>query len=108
MRIEEMRSGRAYLGKRMPGSRIGGFEMRDTVHAIAPAPAEEIREERPQLPRTDLEKNQWSVVSFDGVEAGGLTYDQASRLMIVLGDNGIRGLCIVTDAAALNIPDRPC
>ena len=48
---------------------------------------------------TDLEKNQWTVVSFDGVEAGGLTYDQATRLMDVLGDNGINGLCIITDVA---------
>jgi len=104
MRIEEMRSGRAYLGRRTSLGEVSGFDRRDRS-VFPPAPVEEQRIERPRrsLPQTDLEKNQWSVVSFDGVEAGGLTYDQASRLMTVLGDNGLNGLCIITDIAALKI-----
>ena len=99
-----MRSGRAYLSKRMPSNGIGGFETRDVDHAFPTARVEARREEPSRIiPRSDLEKNQWSVVSFDGVEAGGLTYDQAMRLMTVLGDNGINGLCIITDVAALKI-----
>jgi hypothetical protein len=108
MRIQEMRSGRAYLTKRMSADQVTTFESRtardvfneDTqpVVAIRPEPKPTV-----QIPRSELEKNQWTVVSFDGVEAGGMTYDQASRLIKVLGENGINGLCIITDAAALNI-----
>ena len=103
-----MRSGRAYLTKRMSADQVTTFESRtardvfneDTqpVVAIRPEPKPNV-----QIPRSELEKNQWTVVSFDGVEAGGMTYDQASRLIKVLGENGINGLCIITDAAALNI-----
>jgi len=106
-----MRSGRAYLAKRPPAGRGTGFEQRELRVVFPPAPA--VREERdvepeqilhtpPQI-HTDLDENRWSVVSFNGVEAGGLTYDQAARLMDVLGENEIHGLCIITDAAALNI-----
>ena len=99
-----MRSGRAYLGKRSSGSGIRGFEQRELREVLLPARVEKVRETPPRnLPQSDLEKNQWSVVSFDGVEAGGLTYDQASRLIKVLGDYGLNGLCIITDVAALKI-----
>jgi hypothetical protein len=112
MRIEEMRSGRAYLSKRVGVQAVQAFESRDLRHVFEPAPRVEDEaeihiptlEERSE-PRidTDLDKNQWTLVSFNGVEAGGLTYRQAARLMEVLGENGIHGLCIITDAAALNI-----
>jgi hypothetical protein len=100
-----MRSGRAYLRRRTARGGVSGFERRDHGHTFPPVPVEEQRVERPRriLPQTDLEKNQWSVVSFDGVEAGGLTYDQATRLITALGDSGISGLCIITDIAALKI-----
>jgi hypothetical protein len=103
MRIEEMRSGRAYLGKRVHRGGIGGFETHDVGRVLPQAPAEERAEPGPVIPQSDLEKSQWSVVSFDGIEAGGLTYDQATRLMTVLGESGIHGLCIITDIAALNV-----
>jgi|GEM_PF-966576 len=108
MRIEQMRSGRAYLTKRPPTSGITSFEPREPRRSFARAPERKIPEPRPYAEpqpqiQSDLDKNQWSVVSFGGVEAGGLTYSQASRLMEVLGENGINGLCIITDAAALNI-----
>lgn len=104
-----MRSGRAYLNKRMPSDSIRTLESRDLRHAFAPAPpAERASELHPQAVtqtaiESDLDRNEWSVVSFSGVEAGGLTYSQAARLMDVLGDNGIKGLCIITDIAAIRI-----
>jgi len=48
----------------------------------------------------DLADPQWSVVSFDEVEAGGLTYFQAVNLVSELDASGIPGLCIITDNAA--------
>ena len=105
MRIEEMRSGRAYLGKRLPTSEIATFEPRELRHAFTPAHGPRAHvEKRPEI-ESDLDKNEWSVVSFNGVEAGGLTYRQATRLMDVLGDNAIPGLCIITDLAAMRIGD---
>ena len=98
-----MRSGRAYLAKRRPSRRIETFESRDLRHAFPPAPVIELASgPEPQI-ESELDKNQWSVVSFSGVEAGGLTYDQAVRLIEVLGENDIHGLCIITDVAALQI-----
>jgi len=48
----------------------------------------------------DLADPKWSVVSFDEVEAGGLTYAQAVNLVSELDSSGIPGLCIITDNAA--------
>jgi hypothetical protein len=48
----------------------------------------------------DLADPHWSVVSFDEVEAGGLTYFQAVNLVSELDASGIPGLCIITDNAA--------
>jgi hypothetical protein len=48
----------------------------------------------------ELDEPRWSVVSFDQMEAGGLTYLQASKLMGELDSHKIAGLCIVTDEAA--------
>lgn len=53
-----------------------------------------------QAGSSDLDQPKWSLVSFDGIEAGGLTYGQATRLIEALGDNGINGLAIITDNAA--------
>jgi len=90
MRIEEMRPARAYLRKavsvRHPPVRPPADEKIDT-HGT----------------RSDLEKAQWSVISFDGVVAGALTYAQAERLIDALAENGVNGLCVITDVAALNI-----
>ena len=54
----------------------------------------------PTLDACDLDDGIWSVVCFDGIEAGGMTYAQAARLMAELDSHGVTGLCIVTDAAA--------
>ena len=40
------------------------------------------------------------VISFEGVEALDLVYEEATRLLSDLEDRGIPGLCIVTNAAA--------
>ena len=57
---------------------------------------------KPVLGACDLDDAIWSVVCFDGIEAGGMTYAQAARLMAELDSHGVTGLCIVTDAAATN------
>lgn len=49
---------------------------------------------------SDIEEPAWAVVSFDRVEAGGLTYAEAVRLMAELDREGLAGLCVVTETAA--------
>jgi len=107
MKIEEMRSGRAYLGKR-PTAGIKNFGTRELRLVLPPAPVAAEVEPRAKpivepRAKSELEKSQWTVVSFSGVVAGALTYDQAMRLIEILGENDIHGLCIFTDTAALQI-----
>ena len=45
----------------------------------------------------------WAVVSFDQVEAIGLTYAEAEQKMLELDAKGTTGLCIVTNDAASRI-----
>lgn len=52
---------------------------------------------------SELEEPRWSVVSFDGLAAAGLTYAQAVKMMAELDAEKIAGLCIVTDGAAANL-----
>lgn len=103
MRIEQMRSGRVYLGKRTPASGIAIVEAGELQNAFFPAPEPGPQVETHPQVESELDENEWSVVSFSGVEAGGLTYSQAARLMDILGDNDIHGLCILTDVAAMRI-----
>ena len=49
---------------------------------------------------SELEQPIWSVICFEGIEAGGLKYGQAVELQRELESHGVTGLCIVTDAAA--------
>lgn len=51
----------------------------------------------------DLDGPEWAVVSFDRVEAGGLTHEEAVRLMSELERAGVAGLCIITETAALRM-----
>lgn len=53
--------------------------------------------------KSELDEKRWSVVSFDRREAGSLTYAQAVRSMSELDQNGVAGLCIVTDEAGERI-----
>ena len=48
----------------------------------------------------DLVLPMWSVISFDKCEGAGLTYAEAFAKLGALEDQGIAGLCIVTDNAA--------
>jgi hypothetical protein len=53
--------------------------------------------------KTELDQPYWAVVSFERVEAAGMTYAQAVEKLQELDENGVSGLCIVTDDAALRI-----
>jgi hypothetical protein len=100
MRIQEMKSGRAHLKKKMPRERQHNyFEFRD-LHG----PAFDY-EDAPVVASVecDLDDPRWSVVSFEGRQAGGLKYSQASELLNELDAVGIAGLCIITDDAAARI-----
>ncbi len=48
----------------------------------------------------ELDQPIWTVVSFSQIEAGGMTYAQADKLMSELDVLGVAGLCITTDKAA--------
>ena len=98
MRIQEMRSGSAHLRKRMTEDRFEPQELADASVDPEPAsPAEQLCE---------LEMPIWSLISFDRVEAGGLTYDQAARILRELDAAGLSGLCIITDEAARKASHR--
>ena len=49
---------------------------------------------------SELSEQHWAVISQRGVEASGLTYDDAVILRRELEGKKIYGLCIVTDEAA--------
>lgn len=51
----------------------------------------------------ELSEKLWAVVSFERIEAGGLTYDEAVQKMKALVASGSSGLCIVTDEAASRV-----
>jgi hypothetical protein len=52
---------------------------------------------------SELEEPHWSVVSFEGLAASGLTYAQAFKIMAELDVEKIAGLCIVTNEAAAKL-----
>ena len=54
---------------------------------------------------SELDMPQWSVVSFDKIEASGLTYAAAAKLMAELDAAGSYGLCILTNEAANRMAD---
>ncbi len=95
MRIQEMRSGLEHLKKRTESeSEENFFDFRLSLEPDLswPGPAVEAKSE--------LDEPFWSLVSFDQIEAGGLTYRQAAELMSLLDSHGITGLCVITDEAA--------
>jgi hypothetical protein len=49
---------------------------------------------------SELDLPIWSVVSFDKLEASGLTYTTAYNLLEELESRKVAGLCLVTDEAA--------
>jgi hypothetical protein len=92
MRIQEMRSGIVHLKKRMD-------EERETIAAFR-APAGAASQDETAVVESRLDQPVWSVVSFDKLEAGGMTYRQAEELLAALDAEEVAGLCIVTDEAA--------
>lgn len=98
MRIQEMRSGLTHLRKRPESdSKDNFFEFRLSLEPDLSWPD-------PVIESTcELDEPRWSLVSFDQIEAGGLTYRQAIELMSLLDSHGIVGLCVVTDEAAARI-----
>ena len=56
-----------------------------------------------QSASSDLNLPIWSVISFEKVEAHGLEYHDASKLIAELEAKGVPGLCIVTAEAASRV-----
>jgi len=52
---------------------------------------------------SELDENRWSVVSFERLEASGLSYTDARRKIDELEAAKVSGLCIITDDAAARI-----
>lgn len=52
---------------------------------------------------SELSKNIWSVISFEKLEAGNLTYREAKSKMDELSRQGSSGLCIITGVAAARV-----
>jgi len=101
MRIQEMRSGLPHLRKRRAvAGQNNFFGDRIAKEAFIESLSKFIESDEPEVIGCDIEQPIWSVVSFDKLEAGGLTYAQAAKLIGELDVNGVAGLCIVTDAAA--------
>jgi hypothetical protein len=103
MQIQEMKSGLVHLKKKVEEER------RESIFDIEPVPAMPaiLADHGPESPAAEpaceLDGPRWSVVSFQGIEAGGLAYYQASALVHELDSHGIAGLCLVTDDAAARI-----
>ncbi len=99
MKIQEMRPGVLHLSKR-----VAARQREDFFDIFAGEDESEQHSERSApLILSELDQPRWSVVSFDKLEAGGLSYNQASALMEDLEYRGVAGLCIVTDEAAERI-----
>lgn len=55
----------------------------------------------------ELHQQRWAVISERGVEASGMTYDDALTLLRLLTKDEIHGLCLVTDEAAKRDAEIP-
>lgn len=96
MRIQEMKSGMTHLRKKVADAEQDNFFEQPEARDVS------FEEETTATPTVDcdLEEPCWSVISFDRIEAGGMTYEQAVRLVVALNAAGVPGLCLITDAAA--------
>ena len=64
-------------------------------------------DEQAEKPESELDEPIWAVVSFEKAEAMNLTYQEASDKLSELEDQGLPGLCIVTNQAAIRLdPDN--
>lgn len=104
MRIQEMRSGLPHLRKKLAvGREENFFAAKIAREAFIESVSRFIESDEPEVIKSEIDRPIWAVVSFDKVEANGLTYEQAARLINELSEKGVNGLCIVTDAAASHI-----
>jgi hypothetical protein len=55
---------------------------------------------------SELNERRWAVLSERGSEQAGLSYEEAAALIARLRGERIRGLCVITDAAASRLPVR--
>ena len=93
-----MRSGILHLKKKMENERPDNiFETRPAQEAISSPFADD---EPLESFASELDEPRWSVISFERIEAAGLTYGQAIQRMNDLDLQRVHGLCIVTDEAA--------
>jgi hypothetical protein len=107
MRIQEMRSGLPHLRKKLAvGHQNNFFAEKIAKEAFIESLIEFIESDEPEVIPCDIEQDVWSVVSFDRVEATGLAYAQAAKLIDELDAKRVAGLCIVTDAAARIVPSK--
>ena len=53
---------------------------------------------------SELRERRWAVLSERGCEDSGLSYADAAGLVARLRAERVRGLCVVTDAAAAHVP----
>jgi hypothetical protein len=101
MRIQEMRPGFLHLKKKMEDEGPENYFAANAVEDVMIDPETGIV--APLELACELNEARWSVVSFDKMEAAGLSYVEASALMVKLDSYGVTGLCIVTDEAALRM-----
>lgn len=99
-----MRSGLPHLRKRRASvGHNNFFGDRIAKEAFIESLTEFIEADEPEIDECEMDQPVWSVVSFDKVEARGLTYSQAVNLIDELDAKRVAGLCIVTDEAAAHI-----
>ena len=53
---------------------------------------------------SELKERRWAVLSERGCEDAGLSYEEASGLVARLRVERVSGLCVITEAAAANVP----
>src|SRR5438045_4020021 len=103
MKMQEMRFGLLHLIKKMENERVKNiFEPKFERGLIFEA---EAGRPKADAVASELDEPRWSVVSFDRIEAFGLTYRQAVTRLNELNSQRTAGLCIVSDEAAARIND---
>ncbi len=53
---------------------------------------------------SELKERRWAVLSERGCEESGVSYEEATGTVARLRGERVRGLCVVTEAAASHIP----
>ena len=87
MKIQEMRSGLLHLSRRSSADRWDDVVELPTVEDIMPIlerrlPSDDHTAVRPKArPASELDDELWSVVSFEKVEGGALSYAEAAALI---------------------------